>query len=193
MKVKGKKGYQVYELNPSLMSMSDIEWSAETKLANIKEYEGANNNQKIVVIDEAIIDGKYRIKDNAKFFKIFTSFDFSKLSKPSLSILSYIFKKLQPNKDIVQIHPKLCMADCGWGSDSRAMFYRGLSGLLDNSLIFIKTGSDNEYFINVNMIFNGKRQGLYQKNIIMGDEEHKQKLIQANSIMLAIQDEQKKE
>ena len=189
MKAKGKKGYQVYELNPSLMSMSDIEWSLETK-PKLSEFGGATERQRIVVIDDVIIEGKYNIKDNAKFFKIFAAFDFSKLSKPSLSILSYILKKLQPQKDVVQIHPKLCMADCGWGSDSRAMFYRGLSGLLDSHLIFIKTGSDNEYFINVNMIFNGKRQPLYQKNIITGSKEHKEKLTKANLTMRAIQGEE---
>jgi len=49
------------------------------------------------------------------------------------------------------------------------------------SVLFIKAGDDNEYFLNVNKIYNGDRTVHYRENILKAEKD----IALSNSIKLA--------
>lgn len=94
--------------------------------------------------------------DPVPYVKVFTNAlnlikDFT---SPEMKVWCFISSILVPKSDSIILNISDCKDFTGYTSD--ANIYKGIIGLLDKKVIFRKIGNSN-YFINVNMFFNGKR------------------------------------
>jgi hypothetical protein len=94
--------------------------------------------------------------DKLQFTKVFNgSFsDIKTFSPAALKVWCYIIENLQIRRDFIKVSIKECMEYCEY--DSRMPIYNGICELIAKEFIARKVGS-NEYFINPNKFFNGKR------------------------------------
>lgn len=103
---------------------------------------------------------KLIINDNSEFTKLFAAAnnEIPKLTTQGLKMLTYIFTLIKKDVDWIKVDGSSAMEWCGFSS--RTQLYNGLISLLEHKFICRKTGGANEYYINVNYFFNGKRTNL---------------------------------
>lgn len=96
------------------------------------------------------------IEDTLQFRKVYDELveNRRKLPLASQLVLDYVLKSLVPKKDYVLIDIYSCMEFCGYKSDTSV--YDGIKGLLEIGWLYRST-SEKKYWINVNVMFNGKR------------------------------------
>jgi hypothetical protein len=160
-----KKEHKRYKLNPSVAMMTGIvvkEFSeAETKVR--KSYIDPETGEEVVLERKINSEYKRNIKDTAQFRKLFVDIDLNGLSSTGAKLLDYVVKNLVAGKDEIPLPVSTCMIHCGWGINSRAAYYAALDNLLGIELLYLKEGSSYSYYVNVNKLFNGKREKLYAK------------------------------
>lgn len=103
---------------------------------------------------------KLLLNDNSEFTKLFAAAntEIPKLNTQGLKMLTHIFTLIKKDVDWIKIDMPCALKWCGFSS--RTQLYNGIISLLDNKFICRKTGGANEYYINVNFFFNGKRTNL---------------------------------
>lgn len=77
------------------------------------------------------------------------------LSSPGLKVFSYILMYIRPKQSEVIISIPECIEFTGYSG--AVNIYKGIIELLEKEIIFRKVGSGGVYFINSNILFNGKR------------------------------------
>ena len=77
------------------------------------------------------------------------------LPTPSLKMFIYAMDRLKPLQETVFLHSDDCMVVCGFKSVTS--YREGIRGLIDQKIIARKIGSNMEYWINPNVLFNGNR------------------------------------
>lgn len=103
------------------------------------------------------------VRDGHQHIKLFrpAQTEIIKLNSSGLAVLSYVFSILKKWKDEVFIDVEgfssfyNSISDFE-GKDGRMVYYRGILNLLKYEMIYKKVGEGN-YFININMFFNGTR------------------------------------
>jgi len=178
--MKGKKDYPTYNYNPSVFELSVDGLSHGRKRVLGKPIGVVSEDGEPFNLQKFELGSDFDIVDSKPFIKVYRDIKLGDLSKPSLMILDFIFTKLKPKKDTVHIDARECMLFCGWETNSRANFYKGIEGLLANEIIFNMVGSGSEYYINVIKMFNGDRRYPYKKVFINNPEEH-EKAMEANN------------
>lgn len=83
------------------------------------------------------------------------------ISTSGLFVLSYIFKNLPKNKDVILLYPSAIMEY--FNHKTSTVYYRGVSDLLGYEILFRKRKSSVEFFINTEMFFYGDRSKLLTK------------------------------
>ena len=101
--------------------------------------------------------------DEEKFAKIYLNqfSAFYDLRKSSMQLIGYIMNHLIPNKDVFYLYIEDVIEELGLG---KATIYRALEQLLDNKLI-ARGRSEEQFFINPMIIFNGNRVTFAQSYI----------------------------
>ena len=101
-------------------------------------------------------------KDSMPYVKLFSSKEelhpINDLSTPAIKIFSFIISRLLPNKDEISIKYTEVMNLTKY--TAKSAYYKGLSELLGKQFLYRKIGSDDTFFINVNLFFNGDRTKL---------------------------------
>lgn len=77
---------------------------------------------------------------------------------PGYRLLFYVFRKLEKGSDRIKIVPSMAKAVTGYKSDKS--IYEGLNELIKLGLLAKVEGAKHHFFINPQMIFRGKRDGL---------------------------------
>lgn len=144
--------FEVYKENPSkpegIVSRNIIEQDGarafvDKETGEEKLYFSAGTH-KIVEHDGAVY-----IKVYHPTFSIIKDFNSSEIK-----VWCFISTILKPKKDEITLNISDCKDYTGYSSDVN--IYKGILGLLEKKFIYRKTGSGN-YFIDVNMFFNGRR------------------------------------
>lgn len=182
-KRKTKKTYPSYTFNPSIALMQSISVGDENKNSRfkskqeredeIRETEALMTNKEtgeesdVVIMEKSKLPTKPQfafISDTLSYDKLFSGFDISKLSSPAICVLQFIRSTIKPKQHVISIYPKDCMEKYQWGSKTN--YYNAIANLLENEVLFVKAGVDNQYFLNVNKIYNGDRTIHYRENIM---------------------------
>lgn len=196
---KTKKAYPSYTFNPSIAIMHGVfvgdrpnnskvkskKQKEDEKLELLKEKEVTITNKETGEQNDAVILIKTEagdlkestpipIHDTLPYKKLFDELDLSTLSMSAIKVLQYIRENLKPKQHVISIVPKLCMDKYKWGSKTN--YYNAIANLLENEILFIKTGVENEYFLNVNKIYNGDRTTHYRTNILNGNSVLKESI-----------------
>lgn len=114
-------------------------------------------------------DSNKSASDAERFIKFFTpGLDaLPRLCDASIKLLVYIIGVLQPKKTEVYIDIEEAFEHCEWKGKSKAAYYKGLCGLIEQRFIAKKAKTYNVYYINPNMFYNGSRipiMGMEGKN-----------------------------
>jgi hypothetical protein len=107
--------------------------------------------------------GERRLIDRRKYVKVYVEFigDLIKqgLSMPGIKMLFFILKRLEDDSDVVQFTTSAARGNTGYKYDKS--IYEGLVELIKMGVIARKEGSDEQFFINPQLIFRGNRQYVY--------------------------------
>ena len=158
-----KKSHPTYNINPSVVLMAGLEFADKNEKPKFKKGQLADEEtgevKTVYVLEEGLNDGF--VKDALSYDKVFKDFRFGSLIKSACQVMDYIRSQTTPKAHEVRLVPTEVIDYCKWGS--RRSFYDALECLLDNEIIYNKTGNDHFYFLNVNKIFNGDRTYHYRK------------------------------
>jgi hypothetical protein len=94
--------------------------------------------------------------DNREYRKVYVNGlnSISELSSSGLRVWCYILARLSPKKNEITINMSDALDYTGY--KGKMNIYNGIINLLENGLLFRKTGSGS-YYININIFFNGNR------------------------------------
>ena len=113
-------------------------------------------------INGGALEVSHRIVDKSASVRIFTDAkeweSFAELSSPAIKIFALILKNLKYNAVEVTLGYRDVMREVGY--TAKSAYYKGLSELLEKQFLYRKIGSDDTFFINVNLFFNGDRTKL---------------------------------
>jgi len=95
-------------------------------------------------------------KDSLQFTKVYNSAisDIKNFSPAALKVWCYIMENLNINRDSILLNVQSCAKYADY--DSKSAVYKGICELISKQFIARKVGV-NEYFINPDKFFNGKR------------------------------------
>jgi hypothetical protein len=95
-------------------------------------------------------------KDSLQFTKVYNGAvkDIKNFSSPAIKVWCYIIENLSINRDSIIINVQSCAKYAEY--DSKSVVYKGICELIAKGFIARKVGV-NEYFINPDKFFNGKR------------------------------------
>ena len=135
--------------------------------ANRKSWSDEATGELIVELTEVGGERKGNVLvDTKQFIKFFkeSSSDVRKLNASAIKVLMYIFEVVEKEQDVVvleyekaKLYYEYMREDLGCSDDT---FRSGVYDLLKHELIYRKVGVGNEYFVNVNKFFLGKRTNL---------------------------------
>jgi len=157
---KSLKDFEVFSENPyqSLLRGSiRFQWRKNDADA-ARPMVDTDSGEVVFLSDQEKV--KLILKDTSEFCKVYTpAFEKIKdLTMPGISMLSYVLSIIQKDTDWIRIDVSEAMKHSGY--NSRSNVYSGILCLLKNDFISRKTGAGGEYFLNVSLLFNGKRTGL---------------------------------
>lgn len=117
--------------------------------------------------------GEHRLIDRKQYVKVYIEFlgELIKqgLSMPGIKMLFFILKKLKEGSDIVQFTLTAAKGNTGYKYDKS--IYEGLVELIRMGVIARKEDSDEQFFINPQLIFRGNRQFVYLEALEAKKEE----------------------
>jgi hypothetical protein len=122
------------------------------------------------------VDTTTTLADTRTFIKVYqqSMVSLKDMTNAAIKLYCFILAKLRPNKDTIRISYKGCAEFCAFGN--KMSYYNGLEQLLEQEFIF-KTLEVNEYWINVNLLFNGNRLHLVdEEDIRYGKPEKEEDL-----------------
>ena len=156
-----RRGFPKYEVNPSVPLHVD-------GTRKRKKIEGVNGNFMVIAnvqTGEVAADpspvGFYTLDyvDREKFVKLFLDGvrSLAGLSSAGIKVFEILYNEVQGNANTDKVTMSYEKAVALLKSNvSRAVFYRGIKELIAKEFIYESIVS-NEYFININYIFNGNR------------------------------------
>jgi hypothetical protein len=149
------------------------------KITGIKRVSRNTKNNIQVVADKKTgeLYEMYKVQDmttlvdSRKFVKVYadSGTTIKDFSVPTLRVWCYILQHLQPNKDYIEINPKVCMEFCGYKGKSNASFYNGISELIEKNILALSTINE-KYWVNSDFIYNGNRLKNYVEDIDFENE-----------------------
>lgn len=152
-------------MNPSVVAMNGVvskdHSDSETRIR--KDFIDPETGEQVILERLIHSEKKKNIRDVKQFTKLFIEADLRGISSGGVKLLDYVVKHLKARKDEIYLPISDCMVHCAWGSNSRMAYYRALDNLLENEFLFVKKDDMNTFYVNVNKIFNGKREELYGK------------------------------
>lgn len=98
------------------------------------------------------------LKDSFKYIKIFKDSikEITNLSSKGIKLWGYIMYNLDSQTDTIIIYPEDCKDFCEYKTVKNV--YPAIIELLTKNFIFRKEESTIEYYINLNIMYNGKRK-----------------------------------
>jgi hypothetical protein len=109
--------------------------------------------------------GEHRLIDRRKYVKVYVEFlgELIKqgMSMPGVKMLFFILKRLKDDSDVVQFTTGTARAYTGYKYDKS--IYEGMVELIKMGVVARKEGSEEQFFINPQLIFRGNRQGVYME------------------------------
>lgn len=159
LKRKNLNDYPASEVNPSLEKKLHGINIGEVKLEGLVQQLVDEADGSVLKQYTLLDNGSRRVLDKLEFIKLYVdSWDYLPvLSNAGLRLLVHIFKIVKMNRDSFSLSIEDACKACGY--KNVASLYLAIIDLLENKFIFKKVGR-HEYFLNVNMIFNGKRTAL---------------------------------
>lgn len=122
---------------------------------------------KITGIGVAYIDNKVVSIDKNPYAKVYLEFvdivSKESIGLPAVRMLFFILKKLKVGSDVVRFTVLAAKAHTGYKADKS--IYEGLVDLIKMGVIARKDGTEEEYFINPQYIFRGKRDKLLDDGV----------------------------
>jgi hypothetical protein len=146
--------------------IKDLDIKVRSKSVKVSKL-GKQDNINLINEDTGEHHGTYigttKRVDEEQFLKLFTSniamtFDLNSAGIKAFNVLCYVMQNTAIEKDRIFID-KYVMEDFNKHHNkklSKAVLYRGLTELIDNSII-ARAQREGEYFINPNFVFNGDR------------------------------------
>jgi len=152
--VKKLNDFTTYEENP--WKPDGISRQMKYSDADERILTDSNTGEVFTLIPTIKVGGKF-VRDRLEYRKLYvgTLDKIKKLSVPGLRLFCYILTDLPRCSDEVYIDPRKAREYCGYSSQTQ--FYAGLINLLENDIVVRKVGVHPQYFINVNVFFNGDR------------------------------------
>jgi hypothetical protein len=144
--------FETYENNP--FEISGVNLKQIVKKGPVMEI--ANTNTGEVALYQQLDTHISYSKDSLQFVKVFSEAinHIKTFSPPALKVWCYVMENISISKDVVIINVHSCAKYAEY--DSKSAVYKGICELIDKKFIARKTGV-NEYFINPDKFFNGKR------------------------------------
>lgn len=164
-----RRGKRIYMTNPSV---TDVSWSLRSNTSRMKGADegfvvsGKTTGEVLGEADLAII--QTREVDDETFVKVYLAGikQVGQLGKAGLRLFEYVYYQLAGaagrDRDIVAAN--LLLVNEWGGNMSAATYARGIGELLEKGFLFRSPTSDN-YFINVNFLFNGHRLDLVNRYV----------------------------
>lgn len=168
-----------FKTNPFLdMTVTEVERNTV-----VKQIAGSRNDQKAVVASVDTNTGEtFDVRfcrrmylDETQFVKVFLESlnSFYQLSNAGIRVLTYVLQHIKPNNDAILINREDCKNEVGYKTEKP--IYKGLAELIQANII-ARGWTDNYYFINPLVIFNGNRVAFANEYIRkqQGDKTPKQ-------------------
>jgi len=130
---------------------SIVSFTAAPKTINV-----VSGDNKIFLLQEASTTVTY-VKDKLEFVKIYKNglSAVKKLSSSGLNLLCYILEILPPKTDTIILYVPEIQDYCGY--KSKKAVYKGINDLITNEFISKVPDTTDNYYININYFYNGKR------------------------------------
>lgn len=162
---RGIKYIDSHDVNPSLLSL-DGHISIRSRVVAGEILEKITNDDGVTITRQ---DKGYEItyfKDNRSFLKSYKMDDDIARNLSSVGLDMYFFIRSLLRKgigsDVVTISKGAFMAYSK--KKTFASYHRAILEMLEKEIIFRKRGSEYDFFINVDIMFNGSTEKLYERN-----------------------------
>lgn len=137
------------------------------------EFETVNTDTGETYLSRPFIKGSQVVKDERIYVKLFKEsiLSIGDMSIPALKLFTYVAHNLVKDKDYVRIEVMEFLQAFGYsksentGRINTTNYYRGLMELIEKGILFRKLGDDNVFWINADVMFNGKREGLHNDRV----------------------------
>jgi len=152
--MKTIKDYESYSSNPSCVLLQDMKIISYVKRGDLISVQNTSTGEELL-IQEMGKDKTSKI-DTREYRKVYVESlnSIANLSSSGLKVWCYVLSRLIASKDEIGINMEDILQYTGY--KTRANIYNGIINLLENGLLFRKTGSGS-YYININIFFNGNR------------------------------------
>lgn len=173
------KRFGSHKENPSVLLIKDIRLVPRTVKNKSQIVVDKNSGQHW---EQIPIDTLTTVADTRTFIKVYQQsvVSLKEMSNAAIKLYCFILFKLKPNKDYLTITYKNCSEFCAF--NNKITYYNGLEQLLEQEFIF-KADDPHQYWINVNLLFNGNRLNLINKDdIINGKEEDEEKPLKVDYV-----------
>lgn len=156
------KKYGSFSKNPSIEDIQGIKIVPRNVKNKSQIVVDKNSGQQW---EQIPIDTLTTIADTRTFIKVYqqSALTLKDMTNAALKLYCYILFHIKPNKDCIRITYKGCATFCAFGN--KMSYYNGLEQLLEQQFIY-KSEEVNEFWINVNLIFNGNRLNLVKEDDI---------------------------
>jgi len=170
VKKRGIKTFESHRVNPS--KITGIVKKSYTRRSDETEMYNKETGEMLFV---RTADKKVEhFSDEKPYVKMFKEnlLKIGSLSTIALKLFTYIAYTIEKNKDEVIVDVGLFLSSFNYsaGNGSRIIkshYYKGIVELLENEIVYKKIGSDVTFFINMDVFFNGKREGLFNDRLVM--------------------------
>jgi hypothetical protein len=152
--MKTIKDYECYSSNPSCVFLEDMKVISYIKKGDLVNVQNTSTGEELLM-QQMGKDKTSRI-DTREYRKVYVASlnTIAKLSSAGLKVWCYVLSRLIASKDEIGINMEDILQYTGY--KTRANIYNGIANLLENGMLFRKTGSGS-YYININIFFNGNR------------------------------------
>ena len=163
----GVKSYLNHLSNPSIDRISGFVKKRYTVKAGEKEVFDENGE---VFIMRSMDKTLEQWKDERSYIKLYRDslFKLGNLSTPALKLFVYVSYNLVKNSDEIVLDAFSFLRAFNYSTEdpkkaNRSNFYNALSELLELEILYRKAHTESTYFIDVDVFFNGKRDGVFNK------------------------------
>ena len=152
--MKTIKDYECYSSNPSCVFLEDMKVISYIKKGDLVNVQNTSTGEELLM-QQMGKDKTSRI-DTREYRKVYVASlnTIANLSSAGLKVWCYVLSRLIASKDEIGINMEDILQYTGY--KTRANIYNGIANLIENGMLFRKTGSVS-YYININIFFNGNR------------------------------------
>lgn len=150
-----------YTVNPSLRIIGYFMYEEEVRVKTLERNEIVKKDGRILIIKKQ----KYElvVKDRAKYINVYLDSDFLpiliKLPTSAIKVISYIFNRIEFNKDGLYLHPHLIATEMEMDEN---LIGRAINELLKEEVIFKSEIHNRHYWINLKFYCYGVREKIFK-------------------------------